>query len=176
MLGSLGGDSGFYFRDGGDALIYARYATVSAFEDKSLPGCKYARLAWPARGSLPVSYGKNRIFVGSHAHHGSDSVGGVGLQILFDVFRGEELRVLRESLGNAEMHVKADHPRHDVLALKINGLGSGWRGQSACRSNPGDAAVVDEHGAIGRRGPARAIDQNKILDGFHFGVQRRGQT
>ena len=112
------------------------------------------------------------VFIGPHAENGGDAVGGVGFQVLLDIFRGEELFVLIEADGCAQVNMQVDDARHHVLALQIDNLRRRRSFQLCRRPYPLDTAVVHDHGGMGHGVVASAVNQGKVLENFDFCNQR----
>ncbi len=67
------------------------------------------------RGALFRTTLQHQLLIASHANHSRHAIAGVGTQIGVEVLRRVVFWILNQSLRVAEMTVKVDNTRHNVL-------------------------------------------------------------
>src|SRR5260370_6020987 len=163
-FGSWGGSRESIWTQGG--------ATDAAFDRESRSGGIDASVSRTA-GALLIADLEDGVLVGSQAEHRRNSVRRVGAQILLDVLAGVEFRVLREIHGVADMTVQIDKARHDELTGQVDDLSSLWHGEPGGGADARNLAVVDNHGGIGYRWVALAVDEREVLE--HLDLAESGE-
>src|SRR2546422_3296611 len=126
-------------------------------------------------GALLTANLVDEVLVRAHALHGSHSVSGVGMQIFFDAFPGIKLSILRQIDRITDVPVEIDDPRHDKLSREIHDFGARGSLEHRRPADPGNTAVVDNHGRFRHGRPAGSVDQGEVFEYFYFGIERARQ-
>ncbi len=148
-----------------------RHAAHAALQREAPAGCEDSRVTWTPRALLIADL-KDQVLIRSQTEHGGHAVGGIGAQILFDVFARVEFRVLREIHGIADMAVDIDYARHDDFAGQIDHLSAFGHRQSLCGADSGNPSVIDNHGHLSDGRIAGTVDQCEVLQNFDLGAGR----
>ncbi len=152
----------FHAWDGGGIAAHAGEAAAGG-EDPGIGGTP---------GALLLPDLEDQGLIRAHADHGGDAVGGVQLEILLYALARVKLGVLHEAHGISQVSMEIDDAGHHVLAGEVHGLGAGGRLQFCGRAHPLDAAILNDDGGVGERGPAGAVDQREMTQ--NGGLSERG--
>ncbi len=105
---------------------------------------------------------EDKILIHTQAHHRGDAVGSIRPEVLFDVFSGEEFRILSQVDRITEVTVQVDDPGMTYLPDRSIVFGRGGNLELRHRSYPADSTIVDNHRRTRQRWSPCAIDEGKV--------------